>query len=156
MRSCSCCRTKPRKNPFSLIYGIYTQGSQAAIESFINPERMSELRNPSPITRPYCLTLASAHDHSRECGSRQTVSCGAQDHPHRTARNQAAARRSFLENPISQPPVPLKDFAAIVGSMGMISDLPNMALRSGRARWDRRARYSGLCSGTLCFLVGRD
>jgi hypothetical protein len=63
--------------PVLLIYGTYTPGSQAAIESFINPERMSELRNPSPTTRPYCLTLASAHDHSRECGSRQTVSGGA-------------------------------------------------------------------------------
>jgi len=27
-----------------LIYGIYTQGSQAAIEYLINPERMSELQ----------------------------------------------------------------------------------------------------------------
>ena len=27
-----------------LIYGIYTQGSQAAIEYLINPERMAELR----------------------------------------------------------------------------------------------------------------
>ena len=27
-----------------LIYGIYTQGSQAAIEYLINPERMTELR----------------------------------------------------------------------------------------------------------------
>ena len=35
-----------KEKPVLLIYRIYTQGSQAAIESFINPERMSELRNP--------------------------------------------------------------------------------------------------------------
>jgi hypothetical protein len=58
-----------KEKPVLLIYGIYTPGSQAAIECFINPERMSELRNPSPTTRPYCLTLASAHNHGRECGS---------------------------------------------------------------------------------------
>lgn len=32
-------------NRVLLIYGVYTQGSQAAMEYLINPERMSELRN---------------------------------------------------------------------------------------------------------------
>jgi hypothetical protein len=31
-------------NRVLLIYGVYTQGSQAAMEYLINPERMSELR----------------------------------------------------------------------------------------------------------------
>jgi hypothetical protein len=33
-----------KENRVLLIYGIYTQGSQAAIEYLINPERMAELR----------------------------------------------------------------------------------------------------------------
>src|SRR5882762_7995246 len=33
-----------RENRVLLIYGIYTQGSQAAIEYLTNPERMTELR----------------------------------------------------------------------------------------------------------------
>jgi hypothetical protein len=89
-----------KEKPVLLIYGIYTQGSQAAIEPFINPERMSEWRNPSPTTRPYCLTLASAHDHSRECGSRQTVSFCARIipiEPHATElQSEDRLRESFL------------------------------------------------------------
>jgi hypothetical protein len=53
------------------IYGIYTRGSQAAIEYLTNPERMSELRkalqNLSP--RPQdstALLSATADDHSRD------------------------------------------------------------------------------------------
>ena len=41
----------------NLIYGIYTQGSQAAIESFINPERMSELRKALQNLSPDRKTL---------------------------------------------------------------------------------------------------
>jgi hypothetical protein len=37
-----------------LIYGIYTQGSQAAIEFLTNPERMAELRQ---------AVLAASPDH---------------------------------------------------------------------------------------------
>ena len=144
-----------KEKPVLLIYGIYTQGSQAAIESY-NPERMSELRNPSPTTRPYCLTLASAHDHSRECGTRQTVSCGAQDHPHRTARNKAAARRSSRRILISQPPVRVERLRCDRGQYGHDFRLAQYGVAIGPSKMDRRARYSGLCSGTLCFVVGRD
>ena len=31
-------------NRVLLVYGVYTQGSQAAVEYLINPERMTELR----------------------------------------------------------------------------------------------------------------
>jgi hypothetical protein len=37
-----------KEKPVLLIYGIYTQGSQAAIESFINPERYERIEEPFP------------------------------------------------------------------------------------------------------------
>jgi hypothetical protein len=40
-----------------LIYGIYTQGSQAAIEYLTNPERMSELRKALQNLSPDRKTL---------------------------------------------------------------------------------------------------
>lgn len=40
-----------------LIYGIYTQGSQAAIEYLTNPERMAELRNALLDTTPDHKTI---------------------------------------------------------------------------------------------------
>jgi hypothetical protein len=40
-----------------LIYGIYTQGSQAAIEYFTNPERMSERRKALQNLSPDRKTL---------------------------------------------------------------------------------------------------
>jgi len=42
-----------------LIYGIYTQGSQAAIEFLTNPERMTELRNRLLELSPDHKTLPS-------------------------------------------------------------------------------------------------
>jgi len=42
-----------------LIYGIYTQGSQAAIEFLVNPERMAELRKTLLILAPDHKTIPS-------------------------------------------------------------------------------------------------
>ena len=39
-----------RENRILLMYGVYTQGSQAAIESVTNAERLAELRNKGVLT----------------------------------------------------------------------------------------------------------
>jgi hypothetical protein len=47
-----------RENRVLLIYGIYTQGSQAAIEYLTNPERMTELRKSLMDVSPDHKTVA--------------------------------------------------------------------------------------------------
>ena len=59
-----------------LIYGIYTQGSQAAIEYLINPERMAELAQTAAGSSPRpqdhtTLFSGAAHHYGGELGPRK-------------------------------------------------------------------------------------
>ena len=69
-----------------LIYGIYTQGSQAAIEYLTNPERKSELRKALREAAPDRRTIPAYSQlllttNSRKRGPGKVVSSGRAQHP---------------------------------------------------------------------------
>ena len=75
-----------RENRVLLIYGIYTQGSQAALEYLTDPERMAVLRKAlvSPLSRSEdgaSLLPGSADHHSRKRGARDNLAGGRSQDP---------------------------------------------------------------------------